>query len=196
VAILSVAATATVMSLFVSTIYGLFILAADFVYVILFPQLVCVLFVPRTNTTGAVAGYILAVLLRIGAGEPFIGLPTFIKYPFYNDKDLQLFPFRTFAMVVSFLTIILVSYIINLISQWEFFHDFSLPCFKRKSRDLQLQAQVARSSFTYEPAEELYCNHVTTAEVNSTFDESVLEASSRLRLINNCAGHEQPEIAL
>jgi hypothetical protein len=23
-----------------------------------------------------------------------------------------------------------------------------------------------------------------------------LEASSRLRLINNCAGHEQPEIAL
>jgi len=41
-----------------------------------------------------------------------IGLRPYIKYPLY-DKDLeqQLFPFRTLAMVVSLITLILVSFI-------------------------------------------------------------------------------------
>ncbi|XP_064630569.1 high affinity choline transporter 1-like [Lineus longissimus] len=196
IAVFSVAAIATVMSLFVTTIYGLFILAADFVYVILFPQLVCVLFVPRTNTIGAVAGYLLAVILRIGAGEPFIALPALIKYPFYNDADQQLFPFRTFAMVLSLLTIVFVSHIINFLSKWQFWQSLTLPCLKKQSQDVQLQGHIERSSFTYEPAQEYCSGQFVTAEVNSSLEDSVLEASSQLKLINNCTSHEQSEISL
>ena len=47
---------ATVMAITVQSIYGLFHMCGDFVYVLLFPQLVCTMFIPWFNTFGSMAG--------------------------------------------------------------------------------------------------------------------------------------------
>lgn len=97
-----------VIALWSSVIYGIFILAADIVFVIIFPQLTAVLYFPKySNPVGAISGFFIGLILRIGAGEPIIRLPAFIYFPFY-DKE-QLFPFRTFAMLVSFVTTLAVT---------------------------------------------------------------------------------------
>ena len=49
-------AIAAVLAITIQTIYGLFVMCGDFVYVMLFPQLVCVMFVSWFNTFGSLAG--------------------------------------------------------------------------------------------------------------------------------------------
>ncbi|VDK59576.1 unnamed protein product [Cylicostephanus goldi] len=55
--IVAVGAMATVMALTIQSIYGLWYLCADLVYVILFPQLLCVVYRKESNTYGSLAGY-------------------------------------------------------------------------------------------------------------------------------------------
>lgn len=63
------------------------------------------------NTYGSLAAYIVAFLVRLSGGEPIIGLPAFIEYPGFDaEENKQLFPFRTMAMVMSLVTLILVSW--------------------------------------------------------------------------------------
>ncbi|XP_028657167.1 high-affinity choline transporter 1 [Erpetoichthys calabaricus] len=115
---------ATAMALLTGTVYGLWYLSSDLVYVIIFPQLLCVLFIKGTNTYGSVAGYVFGLLLRIGGGEPYLKLPPFIYYPWWETIGsvhplthteeytiVQKFPFKTVSMISSFLGNVLVSYV-------------------------------------------------------------------------------------
>lgn len=108
-------AAATVMALLAQSIYGLWYLSSDLVYIIIFPQLLCVLFIKGTNTYGAIVGYLFGLLLRITGGEPYLSLKPLIFYPgwFYDDDKyvIQRFPFKTLAMLTSFFTNIAVSYL-------------------------------------------------------------------------------------
>lgn len=115
IVIFFVGATATVISIFVPIIYGLFILAADIVFVIVLPPLTCALFFKFSNTYGALCGYIVGCICRIGAGEYFLSFDGFIQYPWYNAEVGQTFPFRTFAMLLSLVTILLVSLLTNIL---------------------------------------------------------------------------------
>ncbi|KAH7637708.1 LOW QUALITY PROTEIN: choline transporter [Dermatophagoides farinae] len=110
ISIIVVGCVATTMAITVKSIYGLWYLSSDLVYVILFPQLVCVVhYKEYCNTYGSLSGYIVGFLLRALGGEDILNLPPFIKYPWYNEIDGQLFPFRTFAMLSSLVTLISVS---------------------------------------------------------------------------------------
>lgn len=112
--VFGVGAIATVMALQIQSIYALWYLCSDLIYAVLFPQLCCVIYVKDVNTYGALIGYVIALILRIGGGEVTIGLDPFIKYPFYsNKKKEQLFPFRTLAMLCSFFAIVFVSYFVK-----------------------------------------------------------------------------------
>uniref|UniRef100_A0A4W3J7A6 High-affinity choline transporter 1-like n=1 Tax=Callorhinchus milii TaxID=7868 RepID=A0A4W3J7A6_CALMI len=110
-------AASTSLALLAKSVYGLWYLSSDLVYVIVFPQLVSVLFINVTNTYGSIAGYIIGLLLRISGGEPYLHLKPFVCYPgcyinhIYTNREVyvQTFPFKTIAMLVSFLTNILVS---------------------------------------------------------------------------------------
>ncbi|XP_077199726.1 high affinity choline transporter 1 isoform X1 [Paroedura picta] len=108
-------ASATAMALLAKSVYGLWYLSSDLVYIIIFPQLLCVLFIKGTNTYGAIAGYLFGLLLRITGGEPYLYLQPLIFYPgWYKDDDniyIQRFPFKTLAMLTSFFTNIGVSYL-------------------------------------------------------------------------------------
>ena len=64
VGIFGVGVLAMIMGIEITTIYGLWYLCADLVYVILFPQLVSVVHLKHTNTYGSLAGYIVGMLFR------------------------------------------------------------------------------------------------------------------------------------
>ncbi|XP_071507686.1 high affinity choline transporter 1-like [Diadema antillarum] len=135
--VIVVTVVATIMALTVSSIYALFVLCSDFVYVILFPQLVCVIHVDKSNTYGSFTAFTLGLFLRLAGGEPALKLPALIHYPFYDEEYGQRFPFRTLCMLVSLLTSILVSYAASFVfereylsKKWDVF-----KCFGEKSAD-------------------------------------------------------------
>lgn len=100
--------SATLLALQVKSVYELWFLCSDFVYAILFPQLVTALFDKKANMYGSMAGFAVSLILRIGGGDPTLGIPTMIPYPMIEDGTV-LFPFRTLAMVSGLATIMIVS---------------------------------------------------------------------------------------
>lgn len=100
---------ALLLALQVKSVYALWFFCSDFVYCILFPQLVTALFDKRANRYGAIAGLAVSFILRFGGGEAVLGIPNLIPYPMIDDAGVILFPFRTFAMVSGLLTITVVS---------------------------------------------------------------------------------------
>uniref|UniRef100_A0A1I7XX86 High-affinity choline transporter 1-like n=1 Tax=Steinernema glaseri TaxID=37863 RepID=A0A1I7XX86_9BILA len=110
IAIILVGILATMMALTIQSIYGLWYLSADLIYVILFPQLLCVVYMPLSNTYGSLSGYAVGLILRLSGGEPLLGFPAMVHYPMYDaEQDMQYFPFRTMAMSASLMTCVIVS---------------------------------------------------------------------------------------
>ncbi|WP_181347790.1 sodium:solute symporter family protein [Thalassobacillus sp. CUG 92003] len=100
---------AMIIALNVQSVYTLWYLASDLVYTILFPQLTMALFYKNANIYGSIAGFAVALFLRIGGGEPALGLPAFLPYPMISEGGIVLFPFRTLACVAAFVFIFIVS---------------------------------------------------------------------------------------
>ncbi|OQV18883.1 High-affinity choline transporter 1 [Hypsibius exemplaris] len=57
-AVFAMGAVATVLAIFIPSVYGLWFLCSDLVYCVLFPQLVLVLYYSSVNTYGSLAGYL------------------------------------------------------------------------------------------------------------------------------------------
>ncbi|KAH8009937.1 hypothetical protein HPB51_022993 [Rhipicephalus microplus] len=94
-------ATTTAMALDVRSIYTVWNLSADIVYVLLFPQLVCLFYLAElTNTYGVLAGFFVGLLLRTFCGEPLINAPALLRLPLC----------RTVCMIASFSCTVGVSY--------------------------------------------------------------------------------------
>jgi high affinity choline transporter 7 len=100
---------ATLIALRIQSVYALWFLCSDFVYCILFPQLVTALFDKRANAIGSLAGFIVSATLRSGGGEPVLGIPTWMPYPMIDAEGVVNFPFRTTSMLAGLATIMLVS---------------------------------------------------------------------------------------
>ena len=101
--------TATLLALQIKSVYVLWFLCSDFVYTLLFPALVAALFDPKANRIGALAGFMVALLLRWGGGEAQLGIDAWLPYPMQTSDGIVLFPFRTLAMLSGLLTIFVVS---------------------------------------------------------------------------------------
>lgn len=67
-------------------------------------QLLCVIHTDP-NTYGSLCAFIIGLTLRLGGGEPAFNLDPFIYYP--GGKN---FPYKTFSMIISLITILVVSY--------------------------------------------------------------------------------------
>lgn len=109
--IVAVGAAGAAIALTVGSVYGLFILCADLMYVIQFPQLVCVLWLKCANTYGSFIGFFVGLFLRVAGGEPFLNIDSLINYPLYHEEYGQLFPFKTLSMLCSLFSIIGFSYV-------------------------------------------------------------------------------------
>ena len=100
--ILLFGAAATVLALKVQSVQALWFFTSDLVFVLLFPQLVFALFDKKVNRLGSMAAFMVSLILRIGGGEPLLGLPRLIPYP-------EIVPFRTLAAGVGFVLLPVVS---------------------------------------------------------------------------------------
>lgn len=100
--------TAVLLALNITSVYALWVLASDFVFVLLFPQLVTALFDKKANSWGSAAGFVVSLVLRLGGGDPILNLPIWLPYPMIEHGEV-LFPFRTLAMISGMITIVVVS---------------------------------------------------------------------------------------
>nr|XP_033804478.1 high affinity choline transporter 1-like [Geotrypetes seraphini] len=97
------------------SVYDLWFLSGELVYALLFPQLCCVLFIPNTNTYGSIASFLCGLILRLLGGVNALKIPPVICYPGCRLVDgvyVQLFPFKTFTMLMALATQVVVSYLI------------------------------------------------------------------------------------
>lgn len=85
----------------------------DLLYVLVFPQLFCVVYFKYANSYGAIAGVWTAVTVRCVFGEHSLGWPPLLRLPFYNEVDGQLFPYRTLAMLANLTTTLAVSVLVE-----------------------------------------------------------------------------------
>lgn len=129
-AILLFGAAATVMALEVQSVQALWFFTSDLVFVLLFPQLVFALFDSKVNRLGSIAAFVVALALRLGGGEPLLGLPHFIAYPelfsawlpgtaadWYDAQTgAMLFPFKTLAAASG---IVLLPSVSRLTRRWD-----------------------------------------------------------------------------
>lgn len=109
VAVVVIGSAAACLALSVQSVYALWYLCADLVYTVLFPQLVMVLYSKRANRIGALCGAITGLVLRLGGGEPFLGIPAWIPWPMTAEDGSTSFPFRTVSMLSGLVMIWLVS---------------------------------------------------------------------------------------
>jgi solute:Na+ symporter, SSS family len=95
-------ALATVLALRVQSVQALWFFTSDLVFVLLFPQLLYALYDRRANLPGSIAAFVVSFVLRVGAGEPLLGLPALIHYP-------DTVPFRIVAAATGLVLLPLVS---------------------------------------------------------------------------------------
>jgi high affinity choline transporter 7 len=113
---------ATVLALRVRSVQALWFFTSDLVFVLLFPQLVFALFDRHANRIGSMVAFVVSLVLRLGGGEPLLGLPSFIPYPellsgvlpgessdWYDAGGVMLFPFKTLAALVGIVLLPVVS---------------------------------------------------------------------------------------
>ena len=100
--ILLFGAMATVLALKVQSVQALWFFTSDLVFVLLFPQLLFAIYDKKVNRTGSMVAFFVSLILRVGGGEPLLGIPAAIPYP----PEL---PFRTVAALAGIALLPLVS---------------------------------------------------------------------------------------
>jgi len=113
---------AMLIAIFVKSVYGLYLICSDLVFILLFPHLCLVVWFPKmTNKYGMIAGFGTAFFLRVLAGEPVLKYNAVLKYPYYTEPTYdangdieaygyQRFPFRMLCMVLNLLITLITSY--------------------------------------------------------------------------------------
>lgn len=88
------------------------ILSTDLTFTIMFPQLICILFFRLANGYGAIAGFAVALVMRVLCGEPVFNLPVILRFPGCTSEDgvyAHCWPFKSACMLCSLASILTFS---------------------------------------------------------------------------------------
>ncbi|KAH6933303.1 hypothetical protein HPB50_014016 [Hyalomma asiaticum] len=108
--VFAIGSWATYLALSVESVFNLWLFCSDIVYVLLFPQLICVLYFKESNTYGSLLAFLISALFRWLCGEPSMNVPVTIRLPLYDEEHGQQFPFRLACMLIGLLTQLMGSY--------------------------------------------------------------------------------------
>lgn len=99
----------------VDFVYILWYFFFDFVYVVFFLQLVCVIYLRNLNIYGFFLGYMVGMFFWIVGGEFFFGIGMLIKYLYYFEEYGQMFFFKIFCMMMLMVMIIVFLFLIDIL---------------------------------------------------------------------------------
>ena len=89
------------------------VLCGDFVFVIVFPQLLLVIYYDKSNTYGSLSSFIIGLTLRLLCGDKVLGLPQEISFGKIISSDYPgetgEVPYRTFVMLITLVVHFLIS---------------------------------------------------------------------------------------
>ena len=89
------------------------VLCGDFVFVIVFPQLLLVIYYDKSNTYGSLSSFIIGLILRLLCGDELLELPKIISFGKIYSSDYPgesgEVPYRTFVMLISLAVHFLIS---------------------------------------------------------------------------------------
>ncbi|XP_015196647.1 high affinity choline transporter 1-like isoform X2 [Lepisosteus oculatus] len=115
-----------------NSVFVFWLLSGDMMYTVVCAQVLCVLFVPKSNGYGACVGFVLGLTLRCLAGEPIMNIAPVIHFPGCRLVDgvyVQYFPFKTVSMLISFFSIVIVSHLASFLfnkgllkEKWDIFN--------------------------------------------------------------------------
>lgn len=89
-------------------------LGAEIAYIVVFPQLLCVLFVNKANGYGVVLGLLMGLTLKLLNGNPSLGLTPVLDYPACIRDDgasVECVPVKTISMLTVLVATVLFSYL-------------------------------------------------------------------------------------
>lgn len=89
-------------------------ISVEMAYVLVFPQLICVLYVKVCNSCETLLGMLVGLLIRLFSGEPQLGLQPVLRFPGCTLEDsvyVQQAPVRTISMLMALGTTLLVSHV-------------------------------------------------------------------------------------
>jgi len=146
---------ATSMAITYKSVYDLFVLCGDFMFVIVFPQLTLVIYWQLANTYGSVFSFFLGLLLRLLCGEAKMGLPVLLSFgtmygepgscPTLDDPLAACtgpVPYRLIVTIIGAISHVLLSYgtyylfaVKQSVSlKWDFLH-----CFTRRGDEVVMR---------------------------------------------------------